>query len=1183
MTKEFVHLHLHTDYSLLDGAIQIQPLAERAKEFKMTAVAVTDHGNLFGALSFYDTMRSVDIKPIIGIEAYLTLGSRHEKSGTSASAKETGRGIHHIILLAKDEIGYKNLVKLSSLAYLEGYHYKPRMDKELLSRHSGGLIALSSCLSGVPASLVLQGKEEEAQRQAEEFQDIFGPGNYYLEIQNHGLEAQERVRRAFQTICRSSGIPLVATNDCHYLFDTDYKAHDVMLAIQTGRTIKDPHRFHYDSTQLYFKSPDEMWDVMGGEFSEALRATQEIAEKCSLSIPRPKGIGYLPVFPVPEGYTAETYFEKIAREGLDLRMVELRERAERGALKHPLENYLQRLNDEIGMIEGMGYAPYFLIVWDLVRHARSRNIPVGPGRGSAAGSLVAYAMRITDIDPIQYDLLFERFLNPERVTMPDIDIDFCVRGRQEIINYVCDLYGRENVSQIITFGTMASRAVIKDVGRAIDMKYADVEKVAAMIPPPVRGRNISISEAMKSGTQLRRAIDTDPQVAEVIDLAKRLEGCARHASIHAAGVVISPQPLHDLVPVYKSPKDEITTQFELADLEKTGVLKMDFLGLTTLTIIEDCLRSIERETGERLDMSRVPLEDEATFLLFAEGRTDAIFQFESDGMIEICRKLKPKTIEDLSALNALYRPGPLDGGMVDDYILRSNGQKAIEYILPEMEEILRNTYGVLVYQEQNMQVAQRLAGYSLGEADLMRRAMGKKDREKMAVHKKRFVEGAQENGISRDKALEIYELIAQFADYGFPRSHSFAYACLAYQTAYLKAHYPAHFYAAVMSNELNNTDKVVRYINRARSLGIDILPPDVNSSMEGFTPIAANGSSRRGIRFGLAAIKGVGQATVQQVIAAREVAGPFRSIFDFASRVDPKALNRRVLESFIRAGAFDSLGTSRAQHCAVIDQALDWAGRLARQRASGQIGLFGEQSAEAASPFQFSLPDLPEWTHEERMAAEKATLGFYITEHPLVRFASLIEEYTRVNTERLPEHKGATVSLAGVIAECNKRATRAGNPYALLRLEDQYGTVRVVVWPDIFSRTVDLLVADKLVVVKGRVEADDANVTLVADDVFQLAELEQRSARAVVVHIDSTNADQQTIEGVYSALDRHHGDSEVLLAIERPSGSSVCVRPHPLVKVRICPELLDQLKSVSPALRVELRGSASRRAIVASA
>jgi DNA polymerase III subunit alpha len=732
MGETFVHLHLHTDYSLLDGAIQIPALARRVRELRMPAVAVTDHGNLFGAISFFHAMREVGITPIIGMEAYLTLGDRRERPAGPEKA------IYHIILLAQNETGYRNLVKLSSLSYLEGFHYKPRIDKDLLSTYREGLIALSSCMSGVPAAFIRQGRVDEAARHALEFQDILGRGNYYLEIQDHGIPEQRDVARALVEISRRTGIPLVVTNDCHYLTREDFRAHDVLLCIGTGKTVHDTQRLRYPSDQLYVKSAEEMWHHFGTEFPEALRNTVRIAERCDLKLPQPPGIGYLPVFPVPEGFTPESYFEKVVREGFAERMVQWREKAARGELKYPLSTYEQRLEYEIETITRMGFAGYFLIVWDLVRYARQRGIPVGPGRGSAAGSLVAYCLRITDVDPIQYDLLFERFLSPARVTMPDIDIDFCMRGRPEVIAYVSQLYGRENVCQIITFGTLASRAVIKDVGRALDMKYADVERVAALIPPPIRGRNVSIEEAIARNAELRQLIEKDPQVRELMDLARRLEGCARHASIHAAGIVISPRPLHDLIPVYKTPKGEITTQFALTDLERTGMLKMDFLALTTLTIIDDCLKMIEAAEGKRLDLSQIPLDDPKTLELFAEGDTDAIFQFEGEGIRELCRRLKPECFEDLVALNALYRPGPLDSGLVEDFIERRQGRRRVTYDFPEAREVLESTYGIPIYQEQVMALFQKLAGYSLGEADLIRRAMGKKKREELDRHREAF-------------------------------------------------------------------------------------------------------------------------------------------------------------------------------------------------------------------------------------------------------------------------------------------------------------------------------------------------------------------------------------------------------------------------------------------------------------
>ncbi|HLL73673.1 MAG TPA: DNA polymerase III subunit alpha [Pyrinomonadaceae bacterium] len=764
--SDFVHLHLHTDFSLLDGAIQIKPLAERVKELGMPACAMTDHGNMYGAVSFYKEMKAHDVKPLIGCEIYLAPGSRFDKPETKRGEKP----YNHMILLAKDREGYHNLVRLTSKAFREGFYRKPRIDRELLSEFSGGLIGLSACLSGVPQAHLKNGKFDEAAKAAHEFQDILGRGNYFLEIQDHQLEDQIKINKDLIELSKRTAIPLVATNDAHYLNRDDYEAHDVMLCIGTGRTVNDTDRMRFGGPQWYVRTADEMRDIFK-HIPDAVARTLEVAEMCDLKLPL--GENHLPVFPIPreEGdLTIDEYFEKVVREGYEKRreIVWDRMRAA-GSLKHPMSDYQQRISAEIEMIKRMGFPSYFLIVWDFIRFAKDKRIPVGPGRGSAAGSLVAYCLEITDVDPLQYDLLFERFLNPERVSMPDIDIDFCVQGRAEVINHVTQLYGRDSVCQIITFGTMASKAAIKDVGRALDMPYADVEKIAKLIPPPVRGRNVSITQALETVPELKQAFETDAQVKKVIDIARRLEGCARHSSVHAAGVVISPKPLEELIPVAVNNKQEFTTQFEMSDLEKTGMLKMDFLGLTTLTIIDQCCKTIREMHDREIDWHEIPLDDEKTYELFGQGHTEAIFQFESTGMQEICRKLKPKSIEDLSALNALYRPGPLDGGMVDDYIDRHHGKKPVEYPTPEMEPILSNTYGILVYQEQIMQLAQKLGGYSLGDADLMRRAMGKKNREEMAVHEEKFIAGCSKNKIQKKTAREIFRLMAQFADYGFNR------------------------------------------------------------------------------------------------------------------------------------------------------------------------------------------------------------------------------------------------------------------------------------------------------------------------------------------------------------------------------------------------------------------------------
>src|SRR5712691_673116 len=722
--QEFVHLHLHTDYSLLDGAIQIKPLAERAENLGMKACAMTDHGNMFGAISFYNTMKARGIKPIIGCETYIAPGSRKDRAGRAAPGEKAN---FHLILLAKDYEGYRNLSRLTSKAFTEGFYYKPRIDRELLAQHCKGLIALSSCMSGVPSSLLVRERPDEAAKAALEFQEIMGKGNYFLEIQEHGLEPQARIRKPLVELSKRTGIPLVATNDAHYLMPDDARAHDVLLCIGSGKTVNDQNRLRYGTPNFYVRSADEMWDIFGGELPQALQRTVEIAEMCYLHLPT--GINHLPNYPIPasEGHlSADEYFEKVVREGYQTRKAQVwdQERAT-GSLSNSVNVYESRLAHEMGVIKRMGYAGYFLIVWDFVRYAKEHRIPVGPGRGSSAGSLVAYCLGITDVDPLKYDLLFERFLNPDRVSMPDIDIDFCVRGRGEVINHVAELYGRDSVCQIITFGTLASRAAIKDVGRALDMPYSEVERISKMIPPPVRGRNVTIEQAVEQVRELRKAIETNAQVRDVIDLARRLEGCARHSSVHAAGVVITPKPLQELIPIAVSSRDEVTTQYEMSDLEKVGVLKMDFLALNTLTIISDCLKSIKRLLNIDMDWAKTSLNDEKTMQWFGSARTDAIFQFESGRMGEICRKLKPKSLEDLSALNALYRPGPIDGGMVDDFIQRHHSKKAPRYIVPEMKEVLDSTHGVIVYQEQAMHLAQKLAGYTMAEADSLRKAMGK--------------------------------------------------------------------------------------------------------------------------------------------------------------------------------------------------------------------------------------------------------------------------------------------------------------------------------------------------------------------------------------------------------------------------------------------------------------------------
>jgi DNA polymerase-3 subunit alpha len=1160
--KKFVHLHLHTDYSLLDGAIQIDPLAKRATELGMEACAMTDHGNMFGAISFYNTMKGKGVKPIIGCEAYLAGGSRHDRASHAATGDKRN---FHIILLAKDLEGYHNLVRLTSRAYTEGFYYKPRIDKELLAEHSKGLVALSSCMSGVPSALLARERFDEAATASLEFQEIMGKGNYFLEIQEHGLDAQQRIRKPLVELSKRTGIPLVATNDAHYLMPDDARAHDVLLCIGSGKTVSDTNRLRYGTPNFYVRSAAEMWDIFGQELPEVLTRTLDIAEMCNLRLP--EAVNYLPNFPIPEsdaGLSADEYFEKVVREGYQTRKAGLwdRQRAS-GALTYPASDYDDRLTREIAMIKQMGYAGYFLIVWDFVRYAKQHSIPVGPGRGSSAGSLVAYCLEITDVDPLQYDLIFERFLNPERVSMPDIDIDFCVRGRGEVINHVSNLYGRDSVCQIITFGTLASRAAIKDVGRALNMPYAEVERVSKLIPPPVRGRNVTIAQALEQVPELRQAMDTNPQVNDLIDLAQRLEGCARHASVHAAGVVISPKPLQELIPIAVSSKDEVTTQYEMSDLEKTGILKMDFLALTALTVISECLSSIKRALNVEFDWARIALNDEKTMQLFADGRTEAVFQFESQGMREICRKLKPKGLEDLAALNALYRPGPLDGGMVDDFIDRHRGKKSVRYILPEMKEILGNTFGVLVYQEQIMQLAQKLAGYSLGEADLMRRAMGKKKREEMALHEQKFVDGAVARGIKKEKAQQIFSLMAKFADYGFPRSHSVAYAYLAFQTAYLKAHYPEHFYAAVLTNELEDTSKVFKYSKELRATGIKLLPPDVNESEAGFTP------SVGAIRYGLAAIKGIGHASVDSIMRTRE-AGVFRSFYDFAERVDPSALNRRVLEGLVCGGAFDSLKAEprdlfswRACCFQALDAALGQSARAKRSKAHGQDDLFGAVEESSNSHAQ-DLPSATPWTRIELLAAEKKALGFYITGHPLDKHADILARLSAATiAEALERGAVPKANVAGIVTGLQIRTTKKGDRFAILNLEDQTGNIKCVLWPEVFNKFGQLVKDDCPIVVSGRLEVSEENqATVITDKIIPLEDALQRKARQVVVTIPVANDLEGLCQRVYSILDGHKGNCDVVLECFPEKDILVRVRPHSTIRVEGTTELEGNLISL---------------------
>lgn len=1145
--RDFVHLHLHTDYSLLQSTIQLKPLAKRLKELDMKACAITDYGNMYGAISFYNICKDNDIHPLIGYEAFVTTGSRFDRESRLQAGEKP---YYTLVLLAKNLEGYYNLAYLASKAFTEGLYHKPRIDFELLKEKSGGLIGLSSGSSGSICHFLKQENSERALQDARLLQEIFGKENFYIEIQDHGLADERRIQKEILDLSKKSGIPLVASNESFYLTQEDARAQEILMCIGEGKTVNDGTRSILGSDNFYLRTAEEMWDIFGEEIPEALENTLKIAEMCRIDFSGVNNLT-LPQFPIPsesDCQTTDEYFEQVVFEGFETRRKNVWMPMEIARKqKYTLNDYRERIRREITTIKNMEFPGYFLIVWDFIKYAREKGIPVGPGRGSAAGSLVAYCLEITDVDPLQYDLLFERFLNPERVSMPDIDIDFCVRGRADVINHVSRLYGRESVCQIITFGTMASKAALKDVGRALNMPLAEVEKIAKLIPPPVRGRNISISQALEQVPELGKAIESDVGIKDLVDLAKRLEGCARHSSVHAAGVVISPKPLHELVPVAFSSKNELTSQYSMNDLEKVGMLKMDFLALTTLTIVSDCLNSIKRKTGETIDWSVIQLDDKKTMDLFGDGRTEAIFQFESSGMQEICRRLKPKELEDLAALNALYRPGPLDGGMVDDFIARHRGEKRVQYIVPEMKDILNNTYGILVYQEQIMQLAQNLAGYSLGEADLMRRAMGKKKREEMATHEKKFIEGAVSRNIKREKAEAIFKLMAQFADYGFNRSHSVAYAYLAYQTAYLKAHYPAYFYAAVLSNESQDAAKIYKYSNELKLAGLRLLPPDINESDADFTPLD------NAVRFGLTAIKGIGVSSVQAIILARKK-GKFTSLFDFAARLDQGAVTKRALESLITAGSFDSLRDDRstinlwrAGCYAGIDSALSYGQRIFQDNQRGQTALFGGQD-DARTTLQFELPSVAAWTSTELARQEKAAVGFYLSTHPLDNFKKVLSDLKIMNVADYEViNPGDKIILAGIVSALQVKHSKKGNRFCIFRLEDQSIGVKCLAWSEVYQKFSDKLKESELIIVNGKVESvEGQEITIILESVRKLSEAVSLEAKNISITLPEKNCDERYIDDLFSILSRNRGSCEVFFKFNLQRLMTVKILSHPV-------------------------------------
>ncbi|MFQ5881454.1 MAG: DNA polymerase III subunit alpha [Candidatus Methylomirabilales bacterium] len=1130
----FAHLHVHSQYSLLDGACHVEKLVQKAKEFKMPALAVTDHGNLFGAIDFYRLAQKEGIKPIIGCEVYVAPGSRLERYPQDGQYE----GANHLTLLVKDRTGYKNLIKLVTAGYLEGFYYKPRIDKELLSQHSEGLLALSGCLNSEVCRLLAQKEAEKALEVAAWHRDLFGRENYFLELQFHGIENQREVNRDLLQMTKKLGVAVAATNDVHYLNAGDHKAHDVLLCIQTGKVVADSDRMRFSSDQFYFKSPQEMQGLFH-EIPEVLVNTLAIAERCNLQMEFDKV--YLPPYEVPQGHTLDSYLAECSWRGLRERYGEFTPEAK------------DRLARELQVIEKMGFAGYFLIVWDFIRFARERGISVGPGRGSAAGSLVAYALGITNIDPLRYGLLFERFLNPERISPPDMDIDFADDRRDEVIEYVAQRYGKENVAQIITFGTLGAKAVIRDVGRALGMPYGEVDKIAKVVPNIL---NITLDEAITQSPPLREAVRSRPEVDDLWQVARSLEGLTRHASTHAAGVVISGEPLIEHVPLYRGTKGEVTTQYAMGTIEKIGLLKMDFLGLRTLTVITNTLKLLRETQGVELRSDQIPFNDPKTFQLLSEMKTSGVFQLESAGMRDLLRRLKPERLEDVIALVALYRPGPME--MISDFINRRHGRVKITYAHPLMEKYLKETYGIMVYQEQVMQIASEVAGFTMGEADILRRAMGKKNLELMARQREKFVAGAVARDVPKAKAEKIFDLMAHFAGYGFNKSHAAAYAVVAYQTAYLKANYPVEFMAALLTSEMGDTDKTVKYIEECRQIGIEILPPDVNESGSTFRVVGDK------IRFGLVAVKNLGETAFQSILNARLTSGKFTSLRDFCERVDLRLVNKRVIESLIKCGAFDSLGYRRSQLMATVDQAMEAASAVLRDRAKGQCSLLDVLGGGVSPAEASDVPDIPEWPHAQRLTAEREILGFYVTGHPLAEYEALRKRHATATTDELSSMRDKqTVSLCGIITAVKEISTKNGDRMAFVTLEDLRGSVEMIAFPDLYKAKMLYLVKDTPVLVKGQVDIGEEVVKLLLTDVQPLSDLQGEPTGEVEILLREEALSGEVLRQIRSAAANFKGTVPLRLRLHLDRERAVVIEAEEGLQVRPVAELISQVEKIA--------------------
>ncbi|MGD9384449.1 MAG: DNA polymerase III subunit alpha [Desulfobacterales bacterium] len=1128
--SDFVHLHVHTQYSLLDGAIRIDPLLKRVADFDMDAVAITDHGTMFGAMTFYEKANKAGIKPIIGCECYLAPRRLSEKTSLDK------RGLSHLILLAENQEGYRNLCKLATIAQLQGFYYKPRIDKEVLAQHIKGLIGFSGCLRGEIPRLIQENRIDKADMAARFYLNIFGEGNFFLEVQNNGIDIQEKVNQALLDMSKRLSIPLVASNDCHYLDKEDVRAHDVLLCIQTGKTVHDTDRLQFRTDQLYLKSKTEMYSAFK-DYPGAIENTVEIARRCNIEFDY--NSYHFPKFESSSTQKVDELFAQKVRDGFKSIFKRIK-------VKNPNVDkkiYVDRIEKEIAVINSMGFPGYFLIVADFIRYAKENNIPVGPGRGSAAGSLVAYSLGITDLDPIEHGLIFERFLNPARKSMPDIDVDFCINGREEVFKYVVEKYGGgDYVAQIITFGKLKTRAVIRDVGRALDIPLYEVDAIAKMVPDVL---NISLDAALEQEPRLKGLAKKKPEVADLINICRVLEGLPRHASTHAAGVVIADKPLVEYLPLYKGKKGEVVTQFDMKCVEKIGLIKFDFLGLRNLTVIANTLKLIEAEGGTPPDLTNLDLSDPATYRLLESGETTGVFQLESSGMKDLLVKLKPGNFDDIIALVALYRPGPLDSGMVDDFVDRKHGRKTVEYLVPQLEPILKETYGVVVYQEQVMKIAGDLANYSMAEADDLRKAMGKKIPEILAKHRERFMQGATDNGISPDKAGKIFYLMEKFGGYGFNKSHSAAYSLIAYQTAFLKAHFPVEFMASLLTSEMHSTDGVVKYIAECKSHGIEVLPPDINESGNEFS---VTGSK---IRFGLVAVKNVGENAIESIVETRNKGGKFSSLCDFCERVDLRKVNKRVVESLIKCGAFDSTGDYRSRMTASIENVFDYGQRVQKERSDPQIGLFDMPGSGPAINLP-TMPEIDEWSEKQLLALEKESLGFYITGHPLSGHEDILEKFTNANSVVIKEKKdGATVRIGGTIRNLKTIKTKKkGSLMAFVTLEDLHGSVEATVFSSLYAKVHDLLTDDRPILIQGQLQKDENSEKILADTIIPIDKAEETWTASVHFNLDITRTQRESLVKLKEILKSHPGSCRAYIHLLNPDKTETIVALSDSIKLK---------------------------------